>query len=229
MSEPSTSTVPALPAATVILLRDAGDGLETLMLRRNSKLAFHGGAWVFPGGRIDPEDYPAHDANNDMAAARRAAVREAHEEAGLVVAAEQLVFLSHWTTPEDRPQRFSTWFFVSAAAEGAVQIDGGEIHDHQWMRPAHALDAQRAREIELPPPTYVTLLKLTPYASVGAALTALAAQAPETYLPRTLPIAGGACSLYVEDAGYETRDVDRDGTRHRLWMLDSGWRYEHSI
>ena len=29
------------------------------MLRRNSKLKFAGGMWVFPGGRIDEGDYPA--------------------------------------------------------------------------------------------------------------------------------------------------------------------------
>jgi 8-oxo-dGTP pyrophosphatase MutT (NUDIX family) len=56
---PDDELPPAIPAATVVLLRDAAGGLETLMLRRNSKLAFAGGAWVFPGGRIDPEDYPA--------------------------------------------------------------------------------------------------------------------------------------------------------------------------
>ena len=48
----------AMPAATVVLLRDTPDGVETLMLRRDTELAFAGGAWVFPGGRIDPEDYP---------------------------------------------------------------------------------------------------------------------------------------------------------------------------
>ena len=77
---------PAIPAATVVLLRDGVDGLETLMLRRNSKLAFAGGAWVFPGGRIDPEDYPGGAARPTtgavLAAARTAAAREAMEEAG---------------------------------------------------------------------------------------------------------------------------------------------------
>ena len=43
-------------AATVILLRDAAGGLETLMLRRDSKLDFVGGMWVFPGGRVDAAD-----------------------------------------------------------------------------------------------------------------------------------------------------------------------------
>ena len=44
-----------IPAATVVVLRDAETGLEALMLRRNSKIAF-GGMWVFPGGRVDEED-----------------------------------------------------------------------------------------------------------------------------------------------------------------------------
>ena len=41
----------AVLAATVILLRDGESGLETLMLRRDSKIAF-GGMSVFPGGRL---------------------------------------------------------------------------------------------------------------------------------------------------------------------------------
>ena len=44
-----------IPAATVVLLRDGAQGMETLMLRKNSKIAF-AGMWVFPGGRIDVED-----------------------------------------------------------------------------------------------------------------------------------------------------------------------------
>ncbi len=46
-------------AATAVLLRNSEQGLETLLLRRNAKLAFAGGAWVFPGGAIDePEIRP---------------------------------------------------------------------------------------------------------------------------------------------------------------------------
>jgi 8-oxo-dGTP pyrophosphatase MutT (NUDIX family) len=92
-------TEPA-PAATVVLLRDASHALEVLLLRRNSQLAFHGGAWVFPGGRIDAEDAGA---GGDEGAARRAAAREAREEAGLAVDPSALVQISHWTTPEDCP------------------------------------------------------------------------------------------------------------------------------
>ena len=38
-----------IPAATAIVVRDGDEGIEALMLRRNSKLAFAGGMWVFPG------------------------------------------------------------------------------------------------------------------------------------------------------------------------------------
>ncbi len=75
----------AIPAATVILLRDGPDGIETLMLRRNSKLEFAGGMWVFPGGRVDPEDYPPDAPDDVEAAVRVAAAREAEEEAGLAL------------------------------------------------------------------------------------------------------------------------------------------------
>ena len=41
------------PAASVMLMRTGAGGLEILFLRRNPTLAFHGGYWVFPGGRVD--------------------------------------------------------------------------------------------------------------------------------------------------------------------------------
>jgi len=56
-ASPSSDT-PAVPspAATVLLLRTARDGLEVLMQRRGAALSFMGGMWVFPGGRHEPAD-----------------------------------------------------------------------------------------------------------------------------------------------------------------------------
>src|SRR5262245_65529704 len=96
--------VTLLPSATVILLRNASDHIETLLLRRNSRLSFHGGAWVFPGGRIDPEDYLPGAEADMLAAARRAAVSEAQEEAGLLVRPEEIIFTSHWIQLEGSPE-----------------------------------------------------------------------------------------------------------------------------
>jgi 8-oxo-dGTP pyrophosphatase MutT (NUDIX family) len=205
------------------LLRDVAGALEVLLLRRNSQLAFHGGAWVFPGGRIDPQD---SGAGGDEGAARRAASREAREEAGLEIDPEALVQISHWTTPEGPPKRFATWFFMGTAGATQVRVDGGEIHAHAWLTPAAALAGQRAVEIELPPPTFVTLSTLLARQNAEAALASARAAAPLVYLPRVVRVAGGACSLYPADAGWESRDPARAGARNRLHMLESGWRYE---
>ena len=214
------------PAATVVLLRDMAGTVEVLLLRRNSQLAFHGGAWVFPGGRIDRQD---SGAGGDEGAARRAATREAREEASLEIDPEELVQISHWTTPEGLPKRFATWFFIGAADATQVRVDGGEIHAHAWRTPAAALEAQHAGEIELPPPTFVTLSTLLAVRSRDEAIAAARGTAPLVYLPRVVRVAGGACSLYPADAGWELRDPARPGPRNRLLMLESGWRYEREL
>ena len=97
---------PAAPrdAATVMLLRPAGAaaGVEVLMLRRVAAMKFAPGAYVFPGGSVDPADYgapvgwhgpdPAEfgarlGASAEMARALVcAAVRETFEEAGVLLA-----------------------------------------------------------------------------------------------------------------------------------------------
>ncbi len=82
-----------IPAATVILLRDAPQ-FEALMIARTERSSFAGGALVFPGGRVDPGDADpqwAHfaaglSAEPAVAAAQVAAVREAFEEAGVLLA-----------------------------------------------------------------------------------------------------------------------------------------------
>ncbi|MGZ4675777.1 MAG: NUDIX hydrolase [Acidimicrobiia bacterium] len=213
----------AIPAATVILLRDATDGLETLMLRRNSKLAF-GGMWVFPGGRVDAADHV--DAADAFDAARRAAVREAMEESDLAVAIDEMVALSHWTPPPQTPKRFATWFFVAPAPAGAVTIDDGEIHEHRWVSPTDALALRDAGEIELAPPTFVTLHTLAGAATVADALAIAAGREPDVFVTRIAVTDEGLVTLWAGDAGYESGDAAIAGPRHRLVMAEGGWRYE---
>ncbi len=74
--------LPPTPGATVVPLRDGPDGLEVLMIERAAALAY-GGMWAFPGGRVDPGDADPADPADEVARARRAAVREADEEVGL--------------------------------------------------------------------------------------------------------------------------------------------------
>jgi len=220
------NVAPAHPSATVVLVRDADDGLEVLLVRRNAKLTFHGGAWVFPGGRIDPSDHLPELPDDLPAAARRAAVRELREEASLELDIESLRAISRWVTPEILPKRFDTWFFLAPATNYDVVVDGGEIHEFRWTAPRDALRDQREGTIELPPPTFVTLNDLARCADVAGALETLSVGEPRPFRPRICNIEGGACSLYEGDAGYDGLDPDAPGARHRLWILKSGWRYE---
>jgi 8-oxo-dGTP pyrophosphatase MutT (NUDIX family) len=215
-----------IPAATVILVREAGEGLETLMLHKSSKVAF-AGMWVFPGGRIDPAD---GDGAPDLeTAARRAAVREAVEETGLVVDADELAWISHWLPPPIAPRRYATWFFVAPAPEGAVTVDMGEIHDSAWMRPRDALARRDALEIELAPPTWMTLHYLSGFERLDDLMADADARAPgfyETHMGRTE--SGLMAALWPGDAGYETSQLDAPGARNRLWMDPAGWHLERS-
>jgi len=84
-----------LPAATILLVRDAAAGLEVFMVERHREVDFATGALVFPGGKLEPGDreprtlarcpagsgLPPHDL-----ALRVAAIRETFEEAGVLLA-----------------------------------------------------------------------------------------------------------------------------------------------
>ena len=226
-AEPGTEII---PAATVILLRDGADGVETLVLLRNSKLAFAGGMWVFPGGRVDPGDRVPGETTDPVEgvirAARNAAVRESAEEAGLAVVPDSLTVYAHWSPPKIAPKRFATWFFVAPAPAGDVIVDGGEIHEHAWVRPADGLARRDAGEIELAPPTWVTLHDLAQFATVDDALEEIRRREPEFFETRITTVDEAIVAMWHGDAGYESGDADATGGRHRLVMADAGWRYE---
>lgn len=52
----SKPTATPLPAATILLVRDAPDGLEVFMVKRHHQVDFVSGALVFPGGKVDKTD-----------------------------------------------------------------------------------------------------------------------------------------------------------------------------
>lgn len=223
-------SVPIRPASTVVMVRDraaAGGGsqLEVLLVCRNAALAFHGGSWVFPGGRIDDDELAAAG-GDEATAARIAAVREVHEETGLAVAADDLVPFSHWTTPRGRNRRFSTHFFVAAAPGDAVAIDDDEIKDYAWFTPAEATARSEAGEIQLAGPTYVSLLRLGRSGSAVDAIAAAATDRYEVFAPRLHASADGtSTSVYADDVAYETGDLDVAGPRHRMIMHADRYTY----
>lgn len=217
----------AQPAATVIIARDAPDGLEVLMLKRNSAHAF-GGMWVFPGGKVDPHDADASRPDDELLAARNAAAREAHEEAGIRVHAPELVALSHWTPPPEAPRRFTTWFFLAPAPPDCdVTIDGEEIHEHVWITPSGALERAARTEIEVVPPTWMTLRGLAAFPDVAACMAAVRDKEPVRFATKLGRVDGIGAVVWEGDAGYDDGDLDRPGPRNRLVMVkDGAWRYE---
>ncbi len=87
----------ASPAATVVIFREQPNDQppHILMVQRSSKMAFAAGAAVFPGGRVDEEDFEfakrlGYD-DVDEYGARIAAIREAIEETGIAVGIEGTV------------------------------------------------------------------------------------------------------------------------------------------
>jgi len=218
-----------IPAATVIVVRDSDHGLEVLMLRRNSRGAF-GGMWVFPGGAVDNEDIDVHAPDDELGAARRAAVREAHEEAGIVVDIDSLVPFSHWMPPAGAPKRFATWFFLAPApAVHDVAVDGAEIYEHEWLRPEAAIAARDAGEIELAPPTWVTLWRLASAETVADAVQMARESEPQRFVTHVYFPDGVPVAVWHDDVAYDDGNLEEPGPRHRLAMLPDGWRYEVTV
>lgn len=103
MTGDAKKAVVPMPSATVTLVRDAPQGMEVLMMKRNLKSGFVPGMYVFPGGGLDETDL-AFKSNglcnclDDSSASSAlgmscdglaywvAAIREAFEESGLLLA-----------------------------------------------------------------------------------------------------------------------------------------------
>jgi 8-oxo-dGTP pyrophosphatase MutT (NUDIX family) len=117
-----------IPAATVVLMRQAAGGSpELLMIERAAGMAFAGGALVFPGGRVDPQDVElarlivSPDLDIEERAARIAAIRETIEEVGIAIGLD----------PQPRPEQIAELRCALAAggdlagllADAALRID----------------------------------------------------------------------------------------------------------
>ncbi|MDN3443469.1 NUDIX domain-containing protein [Microbacterium sp. APC 3901] len=191
-------------AGTAVLLRPTAEGFAVLLMRRPDRGSF-AGAWVFPGGKVEPSD--RREGADESDDARRAAVRETAEEVGLIIS--DPVLLSRWQPPIEVPVRIRTWFFLASAPEGEARFSVDEVVDAMWLRPAEALARHAAGEWTLFPPTWVTLHQLSRFASVDAALASAG-------------VARHFSTRVVESP--QGRDFEWDGVRLRTgalpWTID---------
>ncbi len=133
---------PAIPAATVAVLRDGKAGLEVFLVKRSAKMAFMPDAHVFPGGRVDPADAAVAMVGGEAdcqrmevpgaAAYQAAAIRETYEEAGILLADGQPCEEARVAMQEHRES-------LASAAErlGWTLRAGRLVYWSWWITPPH--------------------------------------------------------------------------------------------
>jgi 8-oxo-dGTP pyrophosphatase MutT (NUDIX family) len=150
-----TNEAVARPAATVVLLRDAPGGLELFMVVRHHAIDFAAGALVFPGGRVEDDDFAlARDPSlcpnpqglgPEAMAFRIAAIRETFEECGVLFArpkhadtlidGEAVRSVGHdWRT---RLAEGRTRFQTMLAENDLLPASDLLIHFAHWITPRH--------------------------------------------------------------------------------------------
>lgn len=91
--------------------------------------------------------------------------------AGIVLALDEVYWLSRWITDRDLPKRFDAHFFVARMPEGQHPVaDEGEQFEPTWVVPAEALERHERGEFSIIFPTIRTLRALTRHASVDSVI-----------------------------------------------------------
>lgn len=124
---------------------------------------------------------------------------------GLRLCCDRLSYFAHWITPEGRPKRFDTHFFLARMPrrQNAVH-DGSESVHSVWVRPPDAVEAGARGDRNVMFPTRLNLELLERNDSVDAAIRAAAGRAIVTVLPKTHTIDGDAHRIMTipPEAGY---------------------------
>lgn len=205
-------------AATVVVLRDAPGGAEALLIHRPDRGSF-AGAWVFPGGKLEPSD----EGDDEEAAARAAAIRETWEETGLRLAPDALHAFARWEPPPGIALRIRTWFFLARDTGTELALADAEAVGAMWARPADVLARHSRGELTLYPPTWVTLHELSG-GGVDALLVRADREALRTYETALHHGGHGTLLLWREDAEYDAAAAG-GSARHRLDVSALPWVY----
>lgn len=171
--------IEVIPAATLVLFRNrAGAPPELLITQRAAGMVFAGGALVFPGGRIDPEDRlraaQHSDLPEDDAAARIAALRETVEEVGFDfgLGIHDLTPFARWLPKHRQARNFDTRFYIAQVAPDAPEpeADGSETVRAFWASAADVLAMCDRGEADVIFPTRRNLERLAQFDGFEAAV-----------------------------------------------------------
>ncbi len=95
----------------------------------------------------------------------------------LRLAADRVLYFSHWITPEQAPRRFDTRFFIAAMPDNQETIaHAWETADDEWVRPRDALAAWEAGRWQMISPTLSTLNSIAGFSDVPSMLEAVLAE-----------------------------------------------------
>ena len=189
---------PVLAPAAVGAIRESFEECGILLARR-------GGA----DGLVHGADHAALVERYQAAvAAHPAAWLDMLVAEDLALACDQLVPFAHWITPEGRPKRFDTRFFVAPAPAGQLAAhDRREAVEALWLPPADIVrdaDAGRYRVVFA---TRMNLLRLAGSATVEAALSVARAASIVTVTPRLETRPDGPVLCIPLAAGYGVEAV----------------------
>lgn len=125
-------------------------------------------------------------------------------KASLELATDRMVHFAHWITPPLRSARFDAHFFIAAVPEGQMTatVDGYEIVDANWRRPADVLEDMSAGTVKLVLPTMMNLDKLSNRANVETALAVARADKVVCVVPDWIESDSGTQITIPAEAGY---------------------------
>jgi 8-oxo-dGTP pyrophosphatase MutT (NUDIX family) len=124
-------------------------------------------------------------------------------ELDLTLATDRLAYWAHWITPEERPVRYDTRFFVTGAPPDQIaEPDGLEMVSARWIAPAGALARHRTGALVLPLPTQGILATIAEHGAVDAVLRAARGREIHPVRPRIVREGGAERVLLPGDPGW---------------------------
>jgi 8-oxo-dGTP pyrophosphatase MutT (NUDIX family) len=128
------------------------------------------------------------------------------DEEGLRLALGSLEYWAHWVTPQGRPRRFDTRFFIAAAPVQNVVVDASEIVEHVWTSATNALRHFDEGEWSMLVPTVRTLKELSAFSGVDEVLRTASIKTVTRIEPREVERAGRVVVVVPGESGYDDQD-----------------------
>ena len=134
----------------------------------------------------------------------RITICQVAQKENLLLALDHLHYYAHWITPEARPERFDTRFFIARYPKGQeASHDQKETTAGTWITPQEALKENLIGEVILSPPTLKTLEDLSRFKSIDEIINSLGKNDSWPILPILTTISDETFILFPWDPEYE--------------------------